>query len=360
VAKRKENQLTIVAGGKEISGWEQVELTLRAEGFPGSFDVAMSAQDLPPVKEGDDCKVLLGDDVVVTGYVDRYNEGGDANSHLIQIMGRGKTQDLVDCSAEWPNGQVIEGDALSIAQKLCRPYGITVQLANGAAPGPKVPGWALNYGDTAADIIQRLCRNAGLLAYEDSEGKLLLAKVGSRKAASGAAYGANVQSWTVTNAMDDRFSEIVCANTGTMALLFLPGGDFYHTEKDPNVRRHRQRCIVLDPVGAPPDVSAEEFTVIKAKWEVARRAGRATIVRATVDSWRDKDGKLWSPNTLVPFALPGLRLAEKTLVLSEVSFRRDGQGGTTAALTAMPREAFVPEPITLQPVDLIGIKGPNG
>lgn len=359
MAKRPENQLTIVANGNEVSGWERVEVALRAEGFPNSFDVAMSAQDRLPVKAGDECKVMLGDDVVITGYVDRDIEGGEASSHLIQFMGRGKTQDLVDCSAEWPDGQVIEGDALSIAQKLCQPYGITAQLANGASAGPKVPGWALNYSDSAADIIQRLCHNAGLLAYEDNEGKLLLAQVGTRTASSGFAYGTNVQSWSVTNAMDERYSEIVCAATGLMAFNYLPGGDFYHTEKDPNVPRHRRRCIVLDPVGAPPDQDPKDFTITKAKWEIARRAGRATIVRATVDSWRDKDGRLWAPNTLAPFQLPGLRLAKKTLVLSEVVFRRDDQSGTTATLTAMPREAFVPEPITLQPVDLIGIKGQN-
>jgi len=348
-------ELVIVAGGSSIAGWEDVELTLLAEGFPNSFSIGMSSGPAAAVPTaGDDCAIFLGGDVAITGYVDRVQATGDAMSHALRLSGRGKTQDLVDCSAEWPSAQ-IQGNALEIARKLAEPYGIQVTMGHGADPGPRVTPWALNFGETAAEIVQRVARNAGLLAYEDREGALVLATLGNDTAASGVAYGGNVQAWSVTDSMDGRFSDIVCCSGSVDAVLELPGGDFFWVEKDPNVRRHRQMDLVLESVATDP----YEFTKLKARWEVNRRAGRGLLVTATVDSWRDSDGALWKPNTIVPVSLPPLP-SGLSLSLAEVTFRRSNESGTTADLVMMPSYGFAPEPLVLQPVNLADIEGPAG
>jgi prophage tail gpP-like protein len=303
-------------------------------------------------KAGDSCTVSLGSDVVITGYVDQDFNGGDADNHTLRLTGRGKTQDLVDCSAEWATGQLVGGTALDIATKLAKPYGIAVSLEQGAQAGPQVVPWALNYGDTGADIIQRVARNAGLLAYEDQNGKLILGKVGSTSAASGIAYGTNVQSWSVQNSMHDRFSDIVCCSLSMAAWGDLPGSDFFDTEKDPNVPRHRQHDMVLENVAEDP----QAFTIKKAKWEIARRAGHGFVVMATVDSWRDSGGKLWMPNTLIPVNVPGC--SNQQLCISEVTFRKDSESGTTAEIVAMPSYAFMPEPLSLVPIAAADVQGP--
>lgn len=349
-AARAPNELTIIVNGNEVAGWEDIELTLRAEGFPNSFSVRMSTKDpktdAPVVaKAGDACTVLLGNDVVITGYIDRDSSGGSATSHILGLIGRGKTQDLVDCSGEWPKGQLTQVDALKIAQTLALPYSIAVALGDGASAGDNVPQWNLNYGESAAAIIQRVARNAGLLAYEDSTGKLILATAGTKKAASGIAYGQNVQEWQAENSMDGRYSAIVCCSQSMDVYQDLAGSDFFDTESDPNVPRHRQMYMVLEAVADHP----QDFTIKKAKWEVSRRAGRSAVVTATVDSWRDSAGKLWAPNTLVPVNVPGNR-AGNSLVLSQVVFRKSNEKGTTADMLLMPATAFTPEPITLQPV----------
>lgn len=346
------DDLTITVGGKDITGWQTIEVTLRAEGFPNSFAISMSAKDPIPeiARAGADCVVKLGADKVVTGFVDRDRPGGSPTAHSIELIGRGKTQDLVDCSAEWPIGQLIGGNALTIAQTVAKPYGLTVKLAEGAATGDEVPKWNLNFGETGAEIIQRVARNAGLLAYEDADGALLLAAAGTRKAASGIVFGENVEQWSAENSMDARFSEIVCCGASMNVLMELGGDDFYHKQPDPNVKRHRLFYMVVEQVADDP----RAFTIKKAKWEVARRAGRSAMVRATIDSWRDKAGKLWAPNTLVPVEVPGNRGGDE-LCVSEVTFRRSNEAGTTAELMLMPKEAFTPEPIVLEKVNTADI-----
>ncbi len=341
---RDPNTLTLIVGGEEITVWQNISLTLRAEGFPNSFSTSMSAPSSLKIKAGDACTVLLGDDKVITGWVDRLTESGGVSSHDIEVTGRGLTQDLVDCGAEWPSHQMIGGDALTIATNLGLPYSIGVDLAEGASAGPQVPQWALNYGETPADIIQRLARNAGLLAYEDARGRVQLANVGQTTAASGIEYGNNVESWTLEKTMDQRFSEYICCGESMDSMMELPGGTFFDKATDPNVLRHRRTYLVLESVADDPF----PFTSRKAKWEAARRAGRGLVVTATVDSWRDSAKKLWKPNTLVPVKLPGR--SGEPLCLSEVTFRRSSETGTVAILTLMPKEAFVPEPISLVPI----------
>lgn len=345
------DDLTLSANGRDIAGWEQISVTLRAEGFPPEFAIGLSARDPATgadlvVRPGDACVIKLGSDKVITGYVDRVGNGGSSSAHFIRVVGRGKTQDLVDCSAEWDSGQIASATVLDIATKLAAPYQISVALANGAAAGQAIPQTNITYGETGADIIQRDARSAGLLAYEAPDGSLLLAAVGTKTAASGIVYGENVEEFAVELSMDQRYSEIVCTLLGQDVLSDIgDGGFFFDTEKDPNVPRHRRRYIVLEQAQ-----DAQAFTIQKAKWEVARRAGRSQLATATIDSWRDRDGALWSPNTLVPVSLPGL--PDKTILcIAEVTFRRD-EGGTSADLVLMPPQAFAPEPISLQPLNL--------
>lgn len=353
-------EVTIIVGGRRISGWEDVNVTLHAEAFPNSFEVALSSRtpiDATEVvaKAGDPCEVRIGDDTVITGFVDRDGAAFTPQSHSLTLTGRGRTQDLVDCSAEYGSSTIENATALDIAQRLCQAYpGLTARLAPGTDAGGRIDQLLIDLTEPAASIIQRVARNAGLLAYEDASGTLTLARAGSRVAASGASYGVNVEACSIEHAMDERFSEVACVLMSQDLLVGTnsldDGGNLFHVERDPNVLRHRRMVIVLEQAQ-----NAEDFTAKKAKWEVARRAGRSTLVEATVDSWRDSAGRLWEPNTLVPVKLPGLRLPDSNLVLSEVTFHRSNDRGTVADLVLMPASAFDIEPINLVPANLQGV-----
>lgn len=362
-SKRDPEEVFIDIADQMIGGWEEVEITLRLEGFPNSFSIAASTSNPvgganPTCREGSVCTIMIGNDQVIAGYVDRSTESGADSVHTIALQGRGRTQDLVDCSAELPTGQLVGGNTLSIAQKLVQPYeALAVEMGPGADPGPDVPAWALNYGETGAEIIQKFARNAGLLAYEDSHGRLILGKVGDKKAASGVKYGVNAQAWSCENSMDGRYSDIVIQGLPQDSIIDVsgPGYSVFKPATDKGVPRHRLVYHIVEQVGG----DANAFAQSKAYWDAARRAGRAHIVHATIDSWRDKDGTLWAPNTLVPVDLPGNR-AGKELVIAEVTFRRSNESGTTADLTLMTKEALMPEPLVLNSAAIADVTGPDG
>lgn len=344
------DDLTLIIGQQRVSGWNSIRVTRGIERCPSDFDIDMTERYPGEVaalviQPGDACQVWLGDDLVISGYVDRFVPSIEVNRHSIRVSGRGKCQDLVDCAAEWPGGQILNSSVLQIAQKLASYYGITV-VASGddGRSGKTVPQFNLMLGETGYEIIERICRYWALLAYEGTDGNLILSGVGTVKAASGFEQGVNVQRASASYSVDQRYSEYVAFLQSTDVFTDLgDGGNQIGIYLDGGVIRHRRHVIISESGGGGQDVCIQ-----RAAWEAARRFGRSGSVSLTTDGWRDSAGALYSPNTLVLLSLPILKTDGKTWLISEVTYRRD-ESGTTCNLVMMPPGAFIPQPILLQP-----------
>ncbi|MTK12710.1 MAG: hypothetical protein F8N39_11675 [Clostridiaceae bacterium] len=260
------------------------------------------------------------------------------------MMGRSKCEDLVDCAAEWPGGQISGASALEIARKLAHPYKITVTA--GADVGPVIPQFNLMFGETAFEIIERVARWAALLAYDLPDGNLYMTRVGSVTAASGFVQGQNVQSASASYGMDQRYSEYRIMRQSMERLGDTGnGGNLLSTVPDKGVPRYRRHVIICETGGG----AGEDIARKRGYWEAARRAGRSQQVHVVADSWRDAAGTLWTPNTLAPIAMPALKVPAANWLIGEITYRRSSQG-TTAEIVLMPPDAFLPEPINLQPI----------
>lgn len=352
------DDLSLIAGGKNLKGWTEIALTRSIQQMPNTFSVSATEDsplytDASFVREGQACTVKLGSDLVITGYVDQVGPGFGVGAHAVIVGGRGKCQDLVDCSAEWTGSQVRNSNPLQIAQKLSLPYGITASCVGD--PGDIVPQFNINVGDSAANILEMVTRHAGLLYYEGTDGNLILSRIGVTKAASGVVQGKNIQACRLLRSVAERYSEIVCSlvSVDTSGLYQDQDGLTYYKALDPNVSRHRRLAIVAEGVDGGRDLAKR-----RALWECARRAGRGRVLNVTVDSWRDGKGKLWAPNTLVPIDIPKLGLSKISWCLAEVTYRAGLETGLTADLVLMTPESFTPEPIMIQPV-LAGVVTPG-
>ena len=334
------DDLTLIVGNRTLSGWESVNVTRGIEIIPGHFDVSMTerypnASDFV-VSPGDPCRVLLGGDTVITGYVDAYLPSFDDKTHTVRVLGRGKCQDIVDCSASWPSCQFMSSTVRKIAQELCKPYGIEVQGEQGIL----VPQYNFHISDNAYSIIETLCRCSSLLAYEIPSGDLLLSKVGNVLASGGVAEGVNIEKASFEQRVDHRYS-IYQIDRISMN-VFGELGDAWNqlaTVTDAEIKRYRLLSFISE-IGNFGVALAQK----RGEWEMKRRFGRGYKLEITTDSWRDSAGLLWEPNTLVPISLPALKVPERlNWLLSEVTYQRD-ETGTHAKLTLMPPESFTVEP----------------
>ena len=344
-AAAPDNTLTLLVGGKKLTGWQSIRVTRGLEHMPGVFDLSVTEREPNQtlvVIPGDACVVSIDADPILTGWIDRYAGSIAPGEHTITITGRGKCQDLVDCAAVYAGSQIVAGSVLQLASDLAKPYGITV---TGEA-GPPVPQFNLNLGETPWEIIDRVSRYAALLPYEGTDGNLVLAKLGASKHSSGFAQGENIQTANIAYTMDQRFSEYVSAFMSVDRLAEL-GTDPSKLPKafDKGVKRFRRRVIISEQV----DNNGVSVAKLRAEWEMARRFGRSQVLIVVCDAWRDSAGALWEPNKLARVDVPALKLEPTDWLISEVTYMRDARAGTTARVVLMPAEAFTPEPIILNP-----------
>jgi prophage tail gpP-like protein len=334
------------SNARSITGWTQVRVSRGIERCPSDFEIEFTEPyaDVSSVvvQPGDQCEVFLGADLVLTGFVDRYMPSYNARTHTIRISGRSRCQDLVDCSAKWTGLQFLAQPVLSIAQQLCAAYGVPVALAPGTDQGEPIPQLNIMVGEPIYDVLERLCRFRAMLLYDQPDGSLLLAGIGTTQAASGFTEGVNVLSASAMYGMDGRFSRYDATQQSLDTCQDIgEGGNLIATAYDTGVPRFRYRAVVSEQVLGG--------NVVAVQREMARRVGRSFQFQVVTDSWRDAAGVLYTPNTFVPLVLPGLKMTPKTWLISDVTYMRD-EGGTTCALTVMPPDAFLQEPIILNPV----------
>lgn len=359
-AKPKSNLFTLRVNNRDFSGWSSVRVTRRLIGCPSDFDISLTERfpgrpDLIAVEAGQPCTILLGPDPVMTGWIDRYSASISPTQHEVRVQGRSKCEDIVDCmvtSDQITGMQIICTNLLDLATDLCKPYGITVTSLTGDKVPVSLPGGApLQFNavltETPFEIIERVARFAGVLVYDDGNGNLVLANVGTSSHSSGFAEGVNVQAAAVSYSMDGRFSEYlpVLMNVNFYSDKGGSGTQSFPKVFDEGVGRFRQRIIVSEqmPLG-------QSFATKRAQWEAARRAGLSQSVHITCDNWRDSEQILWQPNAFAPIVLPTLKLTPANpWVIGEVTYSIDPARGTTAELLVMPRDAFLPEPTILTP-----------
>lgn len=345
---------TAPAQSRTLAGWTNIRVTRGVERIPNDFSISMTesfpgqAQDFV-VQKGDQCRVYIGDDVVLTGYIDRFSPSISKGSHSITLTGRGLCQDLVDCSAEWDGGQISGTNALDVAKKLAKPYNIEVNTD--IAQTAPIPQFNISYTDTPWDTIERICRYSAFLAYELADGSLFITQVGQNKHSSNLVEGQNIQDATATFDASQLFSEYRGYLVAIETWGDLGKGGLIQTSVDnPVPVRHRVKSIIAESVGGT--VSAD---IVKARvsWELNRRNARSRSATVVVDSWRDSAGALWQPNYLIDLVSPNLKINTvsdgEPWVIGEVTYSRQEGSGTLATLSVMPASAYKPQPQRLQP-----------
>ena len=369
-AKVKPDDVALIIDGRDFRGWTDVRFTRGIERMPSDFTLSLT-ENYPnrsqflEIKPGQGCELWAGRDRILAGHVDTVSSTIAKQSHSITVGGRNATADLVDCMAEWPGGQVRESSVLKVAQKLAEPFDITVRgesgppVGGGARKGENIliPVFVIMIGEGAFEIIERLCRIAGLLVYDQPDGSLVLAtnpavlregltrnQGGMTVAASGFEEGVNVEHATTTFSMHQRYSNYKAYRFAFDAFNDIsPETNLIAEFKDESVPRYRPRAVLMELNKNMALENAEK----RAMWEAKRRWGRSRAVTIRTDSWRDAAGVLYTPNTLIPLHLPTLKLERLLWLASEVTYHLS-ERGTECEVTLMPSQAFDVQP-TLPP-----------
>lgn len=323
-------------GGTVYSGWEELTVSKSIEAIAGKFTLAVSSLDPFPILAGDECKLSLDGEVVITGWVDSVAADIDSSNRTVSVSGRDKAGDLVDCSALNDSQEFNDISFKSLMEKLVAPFGLKVTVIPSLE---KFTKFALQQ-ETVFSAIDRACKLRGVFPNSDNEGNIVFAEYGKTRSETGLALGQNVLSGSSSFDHTDRFRDYYVYGQ-------QPGGENVYGDaaakvdgkaKDSKIARYRPLIIVAE--GAVNLGVAQQ----RAQWEAAVRAARAITLTVTVQGWKKApDAGLWQVNEIVSCDLQQLGVGGDMLI-KDLSYKISNGGGVTTEIGLTRPDAYIKQP----------------
>lgn len=374
------NQVRLVVNGQEFGGWKSVRIEAGIERQARSFDLEVTDRwpgqtEIPRrIRPFDTCQVFIGNDLVLTGYVDATPIKYDGKSVGVGVKGRSKTADLVDCcpiesgkstssgsGGTWgdvvgPDGKatnVVKPPAKTasqwrsmkmeaIAAALAAPY--SVRVIAEVDTGKAIPDHQVQQGETVFESIDRMMRLRHVLSTDNEKGDLVFIDVGSAgKAGTALEIGKNILAGSTDLDYKGVFSEYVVKGqrAGNDAEYGADVAEEEAVASDDTAddqeaitndsRSKRRRVLVIKQSGHADEGTCSD----RALYEKAHRAAKALQTSYTVAGWRQEDGSLWRPNQMVRVR-DGLIGFDADMVVAEVAWVMDREGLRTEIKVGPP------------------------
>jgi len=384
IALRPENRVRLLVNGVEYGGWKSVRISAGIERQARDFDLEVTDRwpgqtDIPRrIRPGDPCQVFIGDDLVMTGYVDSTPIRYDGRSVAVGVKGRSKTADLVDCCP--PNsGEDTAGKARSwsdvkdkngktgtliappsktanqwrhqkmevIAAALAAPYDVRV-IAE-VDTGKVIAEHQVQVGETVFESIDRMMRLRHVLSTDNEYGDLVFILVGSGgNAGTALELGQNILSGDAPLDYKGVFSEYIVKGQRAGddeqygASVAEEEGESEEpvtttttatgeTARSSDGRATRRRVLVIKQSGHADEGTCQD----RADYERAHRAAKALQTGYKVIGWRQANGALWLPNTMVQVRDPLIGF-DTEMVIAECSWIMSNEGLLTEIKVGPP------------------------
>lgn len=342
-APELDDDVVIEVNGTSLRGWKKIDITRRLDAVSGSFALETQHGEPWPVSAGDEVRVLVGDDLVMTGFVDEMTGEIKLDSTDLEVAGRDRTADLVDSAIPETPTELHNVSLIELARHCATP--LLVDVVDELPELFRFPSFKFNTSEKCWAAIERACRTRNKIAFTDERGRLLLTTPALHDADAPIVYGQNLlgarMQWTHT----DRFQTYVVKGQ-------RPGSDdgwgavastVRAEARDLSVERPRVFIQIAD--GVVDDRSAQAY----ANWLSTFRAARSASVTVELLDWRQTaGGRLWKVNELVRLSIPRWRLNDKPFLVNAVRFSYPSRKTT---LELVRPDAYTAEPTLEQKSD---------
>lgn len=350
--------ITIEVSGDQYENFLSASVNIRLDALTNTFAFTSTSQGGEPLPflGGEPCKIFVGGELVLTGFIEVVNVSYDGESHTISVMGRDKTGDLLDSTLDnIPDlrGQsltlkgliekVLEGSNLSqilvFQQKDLdiEPFNGAEDIAN---PEP---------GKSIFEFIEKYARKRQVLLTSNGDGNIVITQssgitipdtIQNLIPSNAASVNNNVLKASVSYDTTGRFniykfvsslSPIAANIAGVVDLESLVNQSGGTT--DPEIRASRQMILTAETPSS--DGQAEK----RAQWEANIRKARGRVYSATVLGFRNTSGNLWQINNLLSVVDDFCGISSQMLINS-VSFNLDLNQGNITTMSLLNKNAY--------------------
>ncbi|MCZ6928674.1 phage tail protein [Serratia marcescens] len=335
-------ELTLNVDGKIWGGWTEMTINRSLDNIAGEFDLTItarwSAAAPRSIKPGQACSVSIGNDRVMTGYIDDFIPSYDAENVALRVLGRDKTGDLVDSSVVDKSGQWRGQKLEQLAATICKPYGI--EVINETDTGEAFGGITLEQGETGFELLNRLAKQRGVLITSDAWGRLVITRASTQRASVALVLGENILAARGRFSWRERASQYIVKGSAAAGgstwddqpVKVVGGRQVVVT--DAEITRYRPKILVNEDNLTVGGASA------RGEWSKAAALGDANTTEITVAGWREnvESGALWQTNRLVPVK-DAIQQLDVTWLIKTVSFM-EGDNGRVTVLSLVPPESM--------------------
>jgi len=327
-----EEIVTVVVGGSRYSSWKSVSIGAAVKDAARSFRLEAACETGAAAtawtfRAGAEVDIYFNADLVLRGYVDRYQPRISERDASVTISGRSKSADMIDSSAEHKTGRFEKKNVKQIAEELDK-FGVGVEVGDGVDL-KTVPFAQLNPGETVFRTVERLTRSQGLAVMGRADGKIEITTGGKKRHAGGIVEGENLKQGEADHNWSNRHSKYVVkgqrASGSTAENLEIEA-----EVKDESLPRYRPTVIVI----------AEDTDKDRAKKFAEhtrnRAAGNALKATVTLQGFRDDGGTVWEPNRLIWTDSSFLQI-QQDMLIETVTFRQDERGSMTVISLVDPK-----------------------
>jgi prophage tail gpP-like protein len=319
--------VTVEVNGQRFASWKEVSVSAGIKDAARAFRLEAAAEagaaaTFRIFQAGAAVKIRFNDDLVLDGYVDRYQPRLADKDASVTITGRSRSGDMVDSAAEHApgKGRFVKRSIKEIAEGLDH-FGVGIVVGEGVDLTP-IPSYQITQGETAYRAIERLARSQGLALMGRPDGKIEITRGGQRRHAGRIAEGWNLKVGEADHNWSNRHSKYIVKGQRP----FGSNAENLEIEamvKDQAVSRYRPTVIVVE------EDTDRERAKTRAEQRRNRAAGEALRASVTLQGFRDDSGLVWEPNRLIFTESDFLQVTQDMLIESVAFQQLNGSGSTT-------------------------------
>jgi prophage tail gpP-like protein len=316
------DEVSILIDGQRFRFWSTVIITRSIDAMDSIRFSAPFEPDKQDFKKTfrpfsfRDLIVNVGADTLFTGTLVDSLPSLDNDQRTIDVTGYSLPGVLSDCTAPASalplefNNQTLKEIAIIVAEL----FGLSVRFETDE--GPAFDRVSLDSDKKVFSFLAKLAQQRGVITASTQRGELLF----TRSIDTGNPVSRLTQGSTPLLSVEPVFkpqsyySHITAIETTVIGL-----------EGDKHTVKNERLPNVIRPFTFKANDVAQGEIKVAAQSKIGRMFGSAVSYSTTVNTWRDVNGTLWTPNTFVTLDAPGAMVySEYTFLVRSVEFTRTG------------------------------------
>ena len=342
--------ILLEVNGQQYTQFESANVNIRLDVLTNTFEFSATSDNGNPLpfKGGEECKITIQDQQVLTGFIEVVNVSYSATSHNIKLIGRDKTADLLDSTLDAFSDLVAPITLKQIIERVISELNLNIEVIDETNSEPFNEAEdiiAPEPGQNAFEFIEIYSRKRHVLLTSNGKGDVVITD------SSGVFIDAPIRHRLNTNENNVISADVSYDTTGRFNLYKFASSlnpialnvsgetelDNVVNQKgqeiDSEIRIGRQLILISE------NPYSDSQNIDRAIWEANIRKARGRLYRVQLNGFVTPSGNIWDINKIVSVVDDFADINAKMLI-NAVNFNFDLSIGSQTNIELVDQNAY--------------------